>query len=318
MWNTGIDFSTKNNRVSGSLEYYQKYSFDLLEYVNLDPTVGFTSVRQNSAAIKGKGIDLVLNTLKMDRQVKWKTLLVFNYVSYKVTKNLAAPSTDGFVSNGASIFPVLGYNPYTVASYKWAGLDPLTGDPMGYVNGQVSKDYAAISRNPVEQQVVHGSALAPFFGSLRNTLEWKGFSLALTITYQMGHYFRRPSLNYSSLFQSGSGYSEFEKRWIKTGDELYTNVPSMIYPANAMRDNFYNQSEINVEKADHIRLEDIFLSYDIKPSNRKFLFSSAQLYFYTNRLNLLLWKANHAGLDPEIIYGIKPSVTLAGGIKLNF
>ena len=36
--------------------------------------------------------------------------------------------------------------------------------------------------------------------------------------------------------------TEFAQRWQKPGDELKTNVPSVIYPANSLRDNFYDYS----------------------------------------------------------------------------
>ena len=317
-WNAAIDFATVNNRITGSAEYYQKYSFDLFNNVDFDPTTGFTSVRQNSAAIKGQGIDVVVNTRNTLGTVKWNSLLLVSFATYKVTRNLAPPSTDGYAGNGLTIFPLLNYHPYLIVSYKWAGLDPLTGDPQGYYNGNLSKDYSGMRSNSIEQQVVHGAALPPVFGTIRNTVEWKGITLAVNITYKFGHYVRKPSINYTSLFQSAKGNPEFEQRWQQPGDENKTNVPSMIYPAVSLRDNFYNRSEINVIKADHVRLKDIFCSYDLPmPKNQK-LISSAQVYLFTSQLNILLWTANKNNLDPERLDGLQPSVSYAAGLKLNF
>lgn len=317
-WNTAIDFATANNRISGSAEYYRKYSFDLFNNVDLDPTVGFTSVRQNSAAIKGSGFDVVLNSSNTTGAVKWSSLLLLSYATYKVTRNLAPPSTDGYAGDGKIIFPLLGYNPYLVTSYKWAGLDPLTGDPQGYLNGTLSKDYNAMRSNSIDQQIIHGAALPPVFGTIRNTVEWKGVTLAVNIIYKFGHYVRKPSLNYTSLFQSAKGYPEYEQRWQQPGDETKTNVPSMIYPAVSLRDNFYNNAEINVINAGHVRLKDIYCSYDLPlPKNQKLL-SSAQLYLFSSQLNILLWKANKNNLDPERLDGLKPAVSYAAGLKLHF
>lgn len=316
-WNAGLDFSTKRNRISGSFDFYVKQSVDLMNSVSLDPTTGIITANQNSASIHSKGIDAIINTLNIDRKIKWRTTVLCNYVSYKVTKNLNPPSSIGLVSDGAIIFPVLGYNPYEIVSYKWAGLDPLTGNPMGYLNGQISKDYAGIAKNPIEQQVVHGSALPPVFGSIRNTIEWNRFSLAFNITYQLDYYFRRPSLNYTSLFSNGAGYSEYENRWQKPGDELHTNIPSMVYPSVSWRDNFYHYADINVERGDHIRLNDIYVSYEYTPAKTVSL-KSIQFYLYTSQLNLLLWKANQAGLDPEILYNVKPPISLSVGLRINF
>lgn len=316
-WNAGLDFSTKRNRIAGSFDFYVKQSVDLMNSVALDPTTGIITANQNSASIHSKGIDAIINTVNIDRKIKWRTTLLFNYVSYKVTKNLNPPSPVGLVSDGTIIFPLLGYNPYEVVSYKWAGLDPQTGDPMGYINGQVSKDYNGIAKNPIEQQVVHGSALPPVFGAIRNTIEWNKFSLSINITYKLDYYFRRPSLNYNTLFANGNGFSEFEKRWQKPGDEKYTNVPSMDYPDMYMRDNFYQRADINVQRADHIRLNDIYVSYDYA-SLRAGTLKSIEFYLYANQLNFLLWKANKSGLDPEILYNVKPPISISAGVRLNF
>lgn len=316
-WNSGLDFTTKSGRISGSVEFYKKKSIDLMNSVLFDPTTGVSGAVQNSASINSNGVDVVLNTLNLNNELKWRSTLLFNYVSYKVVKNLDPPSPDGLVSDGNMIFPVLGYNPYVIVSYKWAGLDPKTGDPMGYVNGQISKDYASIAKNPIDQQVIHGSALPPVFGTLRNTFEWRNFSLAFNIVYKFGYYFRRPSLNYTDLFTKGIGNSEIDQRWQKPGDEKSTSVPSLIYPALQLRDNFYNRSEINVQRADHIRLDDIYIGYNISPKPSQ-VFKSFQIYFYSNRLNILIWKANKEGIDPDILYNVKPPVSASIGIKVNF
>ncbi|EHQ24759.1 SusC/RagA family TonB-linked outer membrane protein [Mucilaginibacter paludis] len=315
--NAGFDFGSANSRLTGSVDLYKKNATDLINNVILDPTVGMTGALQNSAAIDSKGFDVVLNTLNVNREIKWRSTLLLNYVSYKVSKNLNPPSADGLVSDGNYIFPVVGYNPYEIVSYQWAGLDPQTGDPMGYVNGQVSKDYQAIAKNPVQQQVVSGSALPPLFGTFRNTVDWHHFSLAVNITYKLDYYFRRPSLNYTTLFTYGTGYSEYDQRWMKPGDEKSTNVPSLVYPANALRDNFYHYADINVERADNVKLNDIYLGYDWVPQHPMLGLKSVQFYLYASQLNLLIWKANKSGIDPDILYGVKPPVTFSAGLKVN-
>lgn len=315
--NFGLDFGLFNNRLYGSIEYYTKRSEDLINGVLLDPTVGFGSSNQNSASIFAKGVDIVLNSINLNGSFKWKSTLLLSQVNYRVTKNLNPPTENGLVSDGTYIFPVLNQNPYVIVSYKWAGLDPKTGDPQGYVNGVVSKDYAAIEQNPLDQQVISGSALPTVFGTFRNTLEWHHISLAFNLSYRFNYYFRKPTTSYSSLLTGGSGYPDFDQRWQKAGDELHTNTPSFIYPGNDLRDNFFQRSSVNVEKADNIKLEEIYLSYDIQPSRPLFGIKSFQLYLFVNQLNLMLWKANKAGLDPDILYNFKPPISCSAGLKFN-
>jgi TonB-linked SusC/RagA family outer membrane protein len=312
--NAGIDFGFKKQRITGSIDVFSKYAFDLMNSVFTDPTSGFSYLNLNSAAIKTRGLDLVLNSRNIAGHFNWQSNLILSYVNYKVVGNADPFNTDGLITDGTIVFPILGYNPYEIVSYKWAGLNTKTGDPQGYVNGVVSTDYDAIALNPISEQVVHGSAVPPLFGNLRNTFSWKSLSLAINIRYKFGYYFRRPSLNYTALFANSSGYSEYANRWQNPGDELNTNVPALIYPANAMRDNFYNNANINVERADHIRLEDVYLSYHWKPNR---LFKQATLYLYSNQLNFIIWRANNLKLDPDIIYRARNSINIAAGLKLT-
>ncbi|ODS80271.1 MAG: hypothetical protein ABS46_14825, partial [Cytophagaceae bacterium SCN 52-12] len=57
-FNTGIDFSLKNNLMSGSIEYYSKSGSDLIELQPLAPSVGFNQFYTNGAATRTQGIDL--------------------------------------------------------------------------------------------------------------------------------------------------------------------------------------------------------------------------------------------------------------------
>lgn len=308
--NIGLDFALRNNRLSGSLEVYRKQSTDVIGLESLDPTTGLGTMQTNSADVKGKGIEVQLQSQNITAgDFKWQTGFVLNYADYKVGRLLSTPPDNGFVTDGSSINALPGYNPYLVVSYKWAGLDPATGDPQGYVDGHVSKDYEALTQRPISEQVIHGSALPSVAGNLLNTFTWKGISLSANITYKLGYYFRRSTIAYGSLFASGTGHSDYLKRWRQPGDEQFTNVPSMIYPnPSFLRDNFYTNSDITVEKGDHIRLEDIRLSYRYR---------NYQVYAYMSNLNALIWKANKAGLDPDAPSGLRPPRTIAFGVKVD-
>jgi hypothetical protein len=315
--NLGLDFSFKNNRVSGSIEYYKKKSLNLINSVNLDPVTGFSTSQKNSASIGGDGIDVTINTINTNGKIKWKTLILFSYISYKVLKNLNPPSTTGFVSDGHIIFPLVGYNPYTISSYKFAGLDPQNGDPIGYANGDKTKDYYSITKNPISDQVVSGQAIPPLFGALRNTFEWKNFLLTFHISYRFHYYVRKPTINYTSFVNYGTYGYNIEKRWQVPGDEKITNIPSLVYPLKPQRDAFFQYSDINVIPADNIKLTEVYSEYHFLSSPSKLL-KNLSFYLYLSNLNVIIWKKNKVGLDPDILYNVRPPASLSGGVKLNF
>ena len=87
---------------------------------------------------------------------------------------------------------------------------------------------------------------------------------------------------------------------------------------NANRDVFYNGSEVNVKKGDHIRLQDISLSYTLSKSNWSTIpVENIQFYLYLNNVGLL-WKANEDGLDPDYPSGIPIPRSISIGIKTIF
>jgi TonB-linked SusC/RagA family outer membrane protein len=320
-FNIGVDFTTGKNLLSGSIEYYHKNAFNLYGTSNYDYTsYGLSNqITKNVANMTGRGIDVSLQTKNIDRKFRWITNFLFNFNTDKITNYYSALGSIFSGTDGTSISPMAGKPVYAILSYKWGGLD-VNGNPQGYLNKQLSKDYNSIinSLTSPDSLVYSGQALPKFFGSIENSFSWKGFSLIVNVTYALGYYFRKPSIDYSGLFNYGIGYGDFSRRWQKAGDELITNVPSMIYPDDTNRDNFYLLSEATVAKADNIRLRFINIAYDFSKSIIKNLpFSLITLYANASNLGIL-WKANKDGIDPDYPSSLKPSRSYAIGIRINF
>jgi TonB-linked SusC/RagA family outer membrane protein len=320
--NIGLDFASKDHVISGSLDYYVKKASDLFGPSPLDYTTGLNEIviTRNVANMQAHGIDVNLHTINLNRKFKWVTHFLFSYYSDKTTAYNMPP---GFIYRpgfGNTISPIIGKPLYAILSYNMAGLDPETGDPLGYLSKEISKDYNSIinSVTSADSLVYSGPATPRFYGSLGNTFSWKGFSLSANIIFKLGYYFRKPSISYSTLFSNGNGNPDFSKRWQQPGDEKTTNVPSMVYPVVSNRDNFYLLSQNTVDRADHIRLQFINLSYDFsRLLAPKSIFKSLQLYI--NAANLgILWRANKDGLDPEYPSTLPPSKTYTIGLRTDF
>ncbi|WP_242917357.1 SusC/RagA family TonB-linked outer membrane protein [Pontibacter liquoris] len=303
MWNTGLDFGTKNSRLSGSLEYYRKKAFDLFALYPVDYTTGVgDQVVRNVATITGQGADLTLASTNLQGALGWTSQLNWSFNQDRVRDYyLGTPAPYQLVSPGSRVPGVEGKPVYALYSYKWAGLDPQTGAPQGYVNGEVSQDYNAIVYGDLAMGdlVYHGSALPTAYGSLGNTFTWKGFSLTAAISWKLGYYFRAPSISYPALFDGAGGHADFARRWQKPGDEQLTHVPALAYPGSSARDAFYSGSGVLVEKGDHVRLQYLTAAYDLVPTHPgKSTFTRLQLYLSGSHLGIL-WRANRLGLDPD-------------------
>ncbi|MDB5229612.1 MAG: SusC/RagA family TonB-linked outer membrane protein [Chitinophagaceae bacterium] len=324
--NLGLDFGITGGHITGSVEYYRKQGKDLYGKTPIDYSAGLGMgvITKNVAEMKGEGADLVLNTINTNgtRGIKWTTNLNLSFYRDHVTRYfLSSQQGSNFINGGNVIAGLEGKPVYSVFAYPSAGLDPLTGDPRGYLKGQISTDYTVLtgSNTTVDDLRYIGRGMPKWFGSLGNTISWKNFSLTARITYQLGFYFMRESINYNTLFSGYAGNSDYALRWQKPGDEISTPVPSLVYPANSKRDAFYNGSEVLAEKGDHIRLQYVTANYSLLPvAGRKPVYRRLELFATASNLGIL-WKATRYDIDPAYANSvIPPAKTFSAGVRVIF
>ncbi|MGN7706827.1 SusC/RagA family TonB-linked outer membrane protein [Chryseobacterium sp. 22543] len=316
--NAALDFGFKNNTVSGSIDYYVKTGTNLIGNSPMSPQTGIGLFTGNTAQIRTKGIDLVLNSINIQGSFQWTTNLLFNYVKDKILDYKLQTGVNSYYAEQNYSNPIVG-KPYSALfAFKWAGLDSA-GNPQGFLNGKVSEDYGGILNSTNLNELIYKGTTSPkLFGSIRNNFAYRGIELSINISYKIGYYFRRGSFNSSSLAYQQADYT---KRWQQPGDEKITSVPALQYPADSRRDQFYDDSEILVEKGDHIRLQDIQLAYTFPRSNHKLPFTNLRIYGYANNIGIL-WRANKLGLDPDYTgkggYAIPNPRSYSLGIKADF
>lgn len=315
--NIGLDFTAIRGKLSGVLELYRKDGLDLLQRTPLAPQTGFTSFLANRASTRAKGFDLTLNYKILSGAFNWNSQLLLSHYSDKLTAYDVRQTSSSMQSQQTG---TVGKPLYSIFSYRWAGLDPANGDPQGYLNGQVSKDYIGIANNfSPDSLVYNGPGRPTYFGSLLNQFSYKELSLSFNIVYKFGHYFRRPSIrpNYADVLV-GYQNEDYGSRWQQPGDELKTNVPSLAFPNNLRRANFYTYSEALVERGDLIRLQDIRIGYDLSGVLRAKTSALKRLQVYAYATNLgIIWKASKQDIDPDA-YGIGLNHTVPNPFSISF
>lgn len=300
--NIGLTFATKGNRIKGSIEPYLKHGLDLFGESPLAPQTGVATYSGNSANTTTKGIDIALNTLNLISAFKWSTDLNFSANKDRVTAYLLANGLNSNVITQTYNNPLQGYPYFAIYGYRWAGLD-AQGDPQLFLNNQPTKTYASVANSNDRSNIRYiGSTVPTVYGNIINSFSYRAFELSFNITYRLGYYFRRNSLNNALLYSSG-GFTQnidYEARWQKAGDELHTQVPALLYPNVTQRNNAYTYADILVEKADNVKLQDIRMLWDA--SNLPMLKNRGlRLKLYCNIANLgYLWLANNFGLDPDV------------------
>lgn len=318
MVNAGADFASRNQRISGSVEYYAKRSIDLFGTSDIDYTAGAgATITKNVSSLKGTGMDLNLQTRNLTGRFSWNTVLNLSWAANRVIRN-------NFPDRGAVIVQLLhptsgshglpGRAANAVYAYPWAGLSAEDGRPLGYLNGEISDDYAALTSfdAPMSNLKYIGSGTPTWFGNLANTLAYGPAALTVTLSAKLGYFFRRSSINYENLFNYGlNQHGDFAKRWQQPGDERRTDVPSMVYPADYARESLYLGSEALVERGDHLRLANVQLTYTFRNNTTVF----------ANGSNLgLLWVANRLGMDPEtaVWEALPTPAVYSFGIRTSF
>lgn len=312
--NFAVNFSLWNGKLSGTVETYFKKSTDLLSPDLIDPTHGFVSLTKNIGVIKTKGVDLQFGSRLKWRDFSWSGDFLLTWNKNTVTTYYGVVNaSSSYVSNtGRSVSPIVGYSLYPVFAYSFSGLDPENGDPRGLLNGEVSKDYRNLTRVPLDQLIHYGTALPPVYGSFRNEFGYNKWRLSFNLLFKSGHYFQKETIQYASLFNNWVTHSDYSMRWQKAGDEAFTSVPSMIYPANSVRDQFYANSEPNILKGDLIRLNDLQLMYSFHVADKY------KIEAYANGQNLgLIWRSAKTDLDPD--YSFVPKNRIYSiGVNINF
>lgn len=323
--NLAADFSVFNGRIKGSVDYYIKNGRDLYGLTEYDYTSWGVSntITKNVASMQGRGWDITLNTVNLDKRLKWTSRAVISFNKNKTVDyyNELNNGLISFLGAGNFITPIPGRPLNAIAAFRWMGLNEQ-GRAQGLLNGEPSTSYTVIRRQILadgddsESIVYFGSSKPQVFGNLINSFSYGPLDFSINVSFKGDYYFLKPATSYSGLFGMGMAYPDFESRWQQSGDELLTDVPAMVYPVPSGSDAFYTQSELHVLKAAHVRLEYVNLAYN-------FLLNSASKNYrfrvYANASNLgLLWTENRENIDPEFPYTLRPPRTVSVGLQFDY
>lgn len=256
-------------------------------------------VRRNVGQVRGEGVDMTIHTVNVNGSFGWQSSYIFSYNRNWVKKYyLKTYQASTYVSAPGGLVPIVGNPVYGIYSYRSAGLNPVNGNPRGYLNGQISENYTAItgSGTSIYDAIYHGSATPKYFGSTMQRISYRQWALDLNITYKFAYFFKARTINYTSLFNNYIQHTDYQNRWQKPGDESLTHIPSMVYPNVNGRDNFNANTEDYVQPADHVRLQFVNLSYQFQTTDKS-VFKQLRLGLQASNLGVL-WRKNKLGLDP--------------------
>jgi TonB-dependent starch-binding outer membrane protein SusC len=290
VFNVGLDFAVLNNRINGTIEYYNRRTDDLIFNVPLSPTSGLANVISNFGSMENKGWEFSFNfTPVKTKDLKWD--IGFN-IALNRNKILSLPNNNADIRTGNLIRRV-GEDAQSIYTRLWAGVNSATGAAEWWSDSTKTLKTGTV---PSKRGII-GSSSPRGFGGFSTNLTYKGFSLDAQFTYQYGHYIY-DQLGFIAWSDGAFGsFNQIRKqlgRWQKPGD--ITDIPKYIYgnttASNAESSRWYY-------KGDFIRLRDLTLSYSIPKSiSDRLKISNSLLYVRGSNL----WtKAFDKGIifDPE-------------------
>lgn len=295
--NLGLDFSLFKRRLSGTIEWYNRQSDNLLFDVPLAPSSGFKSVYQNIGSMRNYGYEIQLGyNAIMKKNFNWRMDLNLSHFDNVVTKLPAGQELNGIV---VSPFKrMVGRSIYDFWIKDYAGVDQQTGDALYYIDtkdaeGNVTGKTVTNSYSKASYYY-KGSAIPKFSGGFTNSFNYRGFDLSVLMTFSYGGMYL--DNNYSSLMhsgeQAGSAWStDIEGRWQKPGD--ITTVPRL---QNEIADNTGGVSSRWLVDGSWLNIKNVTLSYTLPKKFCKGNFAGVQVY--ANVDNLYLFTAKK-GMDPQ-------------------
>ncbi|MEQ8470157.1 MAG: SusC/RagA family TonB-linked outer membrane protein [Marinoscillum sp.] len=305
--NIGADISFFSNRINTSLDYYQRNAFDLIETAQTSGVGGQGLKSGNFADMRADGFEVTISTENINNGTfSWRTNFNIGYTKDQVTRLDFGPRiADAINQNGAA---VLGGPRRGLFSTRFAGLNSQ-GIPTFYdENGEIVYQYDLQDRESLQATLQYEGPVEPRgAGGLTNTLNFKGFTFTVLLSYKFDYKVRLNDGFFSTYTDFDALPAELVNRWAVPGDEELTDVP-VILDRGVTQTNgnvvlayqLYNKSTVRVADGDYVRLRTVRLGYAVPPALiGKMGLASASISVEAQNLALLYSDSKLNGQDPE-------------------
>ena len=340
-FNTGFDFSFWKGMLSGSVEYYNRQTSDMIFNIPVAESLGFSSMPMNIGSMRNNGFEIDLNYRPIaTKNVNWDIFANITFQQNKILK-LAPELIDetGYWKSSTYQWYKEGESMYQLYLPQYAGVDEKTGYALYWAkftgSGSDNENKYApenanvgdLYRTPAyldarnTNQVCTGSLLPKAFGGFGTTVTAYGVDFSVAFAYQLGG--KLLDYGYMNLMSDASSqgvalHKDLINAWTPTN--TITDVPALYNSAefqyaSATSDRFLISSN-------YLSLNNITLGYTLPKSwTEKLQIESVRVYGSAE--NVALW-SKRKGLDPRqgfmssenMTYA--PIRTISGGLRVTF
>jgi TonB-linked SusC/RagA family outer membrane protein len=302
--NIGVDF-TLWNRLTGSLDIYDRQSVDLLyPYTAPQPPFIHSSITVNVGTIANRGVELMLNydMFKRGSALQWNTGVIWSTGVTRLTKLSSDVFTMAYLELGAR--GGLGASDYFFRveegqkigqyyGYEATGLDDYGSILVLNANDEI----VPIAEAAPEDRRYLGNGTPKHYLSWTNNFKYKNFDLSFLFSGAFGHVIYNEQ-------KAGPGMPG-------SAD----NVLTIAYTDNfALKNSGGKVTSYFLEKGDYFKLENATLGYNFRFTNRKWV-DNLRLYLTARNIYTI---TGYSGNDPALVRkdGLEPGRD--GGLSAQY
>lgn len=304
-YNFAIDYGFLNNRINGSVEYYQKHTKDLLNTVSAPAGTNFTNqITANVGEMKNEGFEFNINAMAIQsKDFTWNVGYNITWNDSKITKLTATynPEYQG-IDAGTNQKHQINEQPNTFYLFQQV----YDKDGKAIQNAFVDRDGNG-KITEADRYLTGKSPMAKVFMGLSSEFTYRNWDLGFNLRANLGNYV------FNSLASGNSTTYNY------SGKGFLVNYYEAIYKTGFTQINSTEQgaSDYFLENASFLKMDNITLGYSFKK-----LFTNRLSGRISASVQNVFTITKYSGLDPETS-AVDGSMwprprTFTLGINLNF
>ena len=293
-FNVGIDFGFLNNRISGSVDYYNRKTSDLLATVSIPAGINFArEMLTNVGNVKSSGVEIAINATPIETKGwTWSVSANATWLTNEIT-NLStnADSSAKTYTNVGTAFDSYyvqtfteGAAPYAFYVYKQI-YDAETGRPIEGLYADLNGDGTV----DTDDRYLYHSPAPDWMLGLNTSLRWRRWTLSTSLRANIGNY-----------VYNGNAMSTGALNTLAYNSYQLNNLSSSFLDTRFTTRQY--QSDYYVENASFLKMDNIQLSYNFGQVCKWFSLNVSAM------VQNVFTVTNYSGVDPEVQSGIDSSV----------
>lgn len=293
-FNVGLDFGFLNNRISGSVDYYNRKTSDLLATVSIPAGINFArEMLTNVGNVKSSGVEIAINATPIEtKDWTWSVSANATWLDNEITNLSTNPNSaaktytnvgTAFDSYYVQTFTE-GAAPYAFYVYKQV-YDQETGRPVEGLYADLNGDGVV---NGDDRYLYHSPAPDWMLG-FSTSVRWKRLTLSTSLRANVGNYVYNGTAMSTGALNTMS-YNSYQL------NNLHSSFLDTRFTTRQYQSDYY------VENASFLKMDNIQLSYNFGQITK---WCSLNVSAMVQNVFTI---TKYSGVDPEVQSGIDSSV----------